>query len=1001
MEMEMEVVVVMEVEVVMEMEVLVVVLVEVVVMEMKVEVAVLLLSPGGLLDVAYLVLQEPDPLVGGDQVSLQLLEDGAGVARQVRQLAQGPGQDQAAGGLQVLEQDALLPGDVRSGVQVERSGFRGTAGKPGARIRWIGSGEERRQPLGDEEVQGRRASEVWADSSSKMLSRTVAGAALLLLLAVGPPGLRAQESPTEIAAREFLQKFDVEASHRMYQYSLASWDYNTNITEENSKKLVRGGLGGEPEGRSEEAAVWGEFYSRKSVESLKFPIHEVSDLQIKLQLISLQDRGSGALSPDKAAHLDWVLNEMSTIYSTATVCLKDKPHDCQTWNQAVMADSQDYGERLHVWEGWRREVGKKMRPLYEKYVDLKNEAAQLNGTPNTPGIQTPLSTTEKEPLYHYTRDDLRKDVGDIYRQVRALHRVLGVTGQGAGYHRTGCWVSQDRVLGVTGQGAGCNRTGCRVSQDRVLGTTGQGAGYHRTGCWVLGVTGQGAGGHRTGCWVSQDRVQGATGQGAGGHRTGQGAGGHRTGCRGPQDRILPLYEQLHAYVRSRLVEVYPDHVHPEGPLPAHLLGDMWGRFWTNLYSLSMPYPHKPDIDVSKAMVEQNWEAVRLFQEAEKFFQSVGLFKMEDDFWVKSMLTKPTDGRKVVCHPTAWDMGNGKDYRIKMCTQVNMDHFLTAHHELGHNQYQMAYQNLSYLLRDGANEGFHEAVGEIMSLSAATPGHLLALGLLPNNFTSDEETEINFLMKQALTIVATLPFSYMLEEWRWKVFQDSIPKEEWMKSWWEMKSMLELGRSVSWTKALKMVSNSTRMDAGPLLEYFKPLSDWLEKENQNRTVAGGRTSTHTSIAYAMRQYYSSQKNSTPAFTAEDVCTYKETVRVSFYFLVTEPSNPSVFISRDEVKAAVRLSRGRINDAFQLSDLTLEFDGIPATLAPPVEQPVTVWLVVYGVVMGVVVLVGAYLVISGVRSRKNKPAEVKVLNPYDLPPDGLANLAYQNEEAEQRL
>ena len=73
----------------------------------------------------------------------------------------------------------------------------------------------------------------------------------------------------------------------------------------------------------------------------------------------------------------------------------------------------------------------------------------------------------------------------------------------------------------------------------------------------------------------------------------------------------------------------------------------------------------------------------------------------------------------------------------MCTEVNMDHFLTAHHEMGHNQYQMAYRNLSYLLRDGANEGFHEAVGEIMSLSAATPKHLKALGLLPGDFVEDK------------------------------------------------------------------------------------------------------------------------------------------------------------------------------------------------------------------------------------------------------------------------
>lgn len=75
-------------------------------------------------------------------------------------------------------------------------------------------------------------------------------------------------------------------------------------------------------------------------------------------------------------------------------------------------------------------------------------------------------------------------------------------------------------------------------------------------------------------------------------------------------------------------------------------------------------------------------------------------------------------------------------RIKMCTTVKMDDFLTAHHEMGHIEYDMAYAHLDYLLRSGANEGFHEAVGEIMSLSAATPMHLKALGLLDDNFQDD-------------------------------------------------------------------------------------------------------------------------------------------------------------------------------------------------------------------------------------------------------------------------
>ncbi|KAM7424399.1 hypothetical protein PAMA_000645 [Pampus argenteus] len=687
----------------------------------------------------------------------------------------------------------------------------------------------------------------------------------------------------ETRAREFLQRFDEEATKLVYLSSLASWAYNTNITKENSDKVT------------EQGKVWGDFYATMSEESLQFPIEQISDNQIKLQLISLQDRGSGALSQDKATHLNKIMSEMSTIYSTATVCLMDDPFNCQTLEpglEHVMANSKNYFERLHVWEGWRKEVGKRMRPLYEDYVALKNEAAKLNGFEDYGAYwRYNYETIEDDSQYKYTRDELMQDVRSLYKQ------------------------------------------------------------------------------------------------------------------------ILPLYKELHAYVRARLMKVYPGHIASDGPLPAHLLGDMWGRFWTNLYPLSIPYPEKEDIDVSKTMVEKGWKELQLFKEAETFFMSVGLYEMFDNFWNNSMLVKPDDGRNVVCHPTAWDMGNRNDFRIKMCTKVNMDDFLTVHHEMGHNQYQMAYRNLSYLLRDGANEGFHEAVGEIMSLSAATPKHLLELDLLPADFVYDSGTEINFLLKQALTIVATLPFTYMLEEWRWQVFAGNITEDEWMKRWWEMKrdlvgvvepvprdetycdppalfhvsgdysfiryftrtiyqfqfqkalcdaaghigplsscditgsttagtklrNMLELGRSQSWTRALHTISGDTKMDAGPLLDYFQTLYDWLKIENQKQNnFVGWNTAVDpyseysikvrlslkaamgdkayswnanelylfkTNIAYALRQYYD-QKNETLLFTSENIRTYDETPRISFYIVATNPNSPSEYIPKGDLEAAIR-------------------------------------------------------------------------------------------------
>ncbi|XP_061669841.1 angiotensin-converting enzyme 2 isoform X1 [Syngnathoides biaculeatus] len=782
------------------------------------------------------------------------------------------------------------------------------------------------------------------------------------------------QSPVENQARDFLRKFDEEAGAHMYQYSLASWAYNTNITKENSEKL------------SIQGEIWGKFYTQRSEEAQKFPIDQIKDPQIKLQLISLQDKGAGVLEADKASHLSKILSDMSTIYSTATVCMMDDPLNCQTLEpglEHVMATSRNYSELLHVWEGWRREVGKRMRPLYQDYVRLKNEAAKLNGFEDYGAYwRYNYETIDEESPYHYTRDQLMEDVRAIYKQ------------------------------------------------------------------------------------------------------------------------ILPLYKELHAYVRAKLIKVHGGHIDERGPLPAHLLGDMWGRFWANLYPLSAPY--EGEIDVSETMVAQGWTERRLFEEAEKFFMSVGLEKMFDNFWTNSMLVKPEDGRKVVCHPTAWDMGNRKDFRIKMCTKVNMDNFLTVHHEMGHNQYQMAYRNRPYLLRDGANEGFHEAVGEIMSLSAATPKHLQGLGLLPPDFVYNNETEMNFLLKQALTIVATLPFTYMLEEWRWQVFAGNIPEDKWMERWWEMKrelvgvveplprdetycdpaalfhvsgdysfiryftrtiyqfqfqkalcqaagqadplpscditgsieagtklrNMLELGRSQSWTRALHTISGDIKMDARPLLDYFQKLYAWLKEDNMKhkRTVgwdaaidpysdyaikvrlslrmamgdeayswnSNEQYLFRASVAYALRQYYG-QKNVTLLFTADNVITYKQTPRISFYVVVTDPNNPSVYIPKEDVKAAIRLSRGRLNDAFQLDDKTLEFEGIPATLSPPAEQPVEVWLVVFGVVMGAAVLMGFVLIVSGIRERRKKSKNTGVENPYE--PDGHANRAYEDSSDEQ--
>ena len=68
-------------------------------------------------------------------------------------------------------------------------------------------------------------------------------------------------------------------------------------------------------------------------------------------------------------------------------------------------------------------------------------------------------------------------------------------------------------------------------------------------------------------------------------------------------------------------------------------------------------------------------------------------------------------------------------------EITHNHLVTLHHELGHIQYYLQYWNLPYVYRTGANPGFHEAVGDLMSLSVDTPTHLETLGLL-KDYKSD-------------------------------------------------------------------------------------------------------------------------------------------------------------------------------------------------------------------------------------------------------------------------
>jgi peptidyl-dipeptidase A len=371
------------------------------------------------------------------------------------------------------------------------------------------------------------------------------------------------------------------------------------------------------------------------------------------------------------------------------------------------------------------------------------------------------------------------------------------------------------------------------------------------------------------------------------------------------EQVKPLYLSLHAYVRWKLREKYGDLVPASGPIPAHLLGNMWAQEWENIYPLVAPKDADPGYDLTAILKARGTQPVDMVKYAERFFTSLGFAPLPKTFWERSLFVKPRD-RDVVCHASAWDIDSVDDLRIKACVEISADDFSTVHHELGHNFYQRAYDRQPFLFRGGANDGFHEAIGDTIALSV-TPGYLKKIGLL--EAVPDNSKDIGLLLYKALEKVAFLPFGLMIDKWRWQVFSGEIPPAKYNESWWKLRlqyqgiappvsrseadfdpgakyhvpantpyaryfladilqfqfhralaktagctdtlnrcsiyeskaagdrlnTMLAMGQSQPWPKALQALTGQEQMDATAILDYFAPLKKWLDEQNKGKPL----------------------------------------------------------------------------------------------------------------------------------------------------------------------
>ena len=397
-------------------------------------------------------------------------------------------------------------------------------------------------------------------------------------------------------------------------------------------------------------------------------------------------------------------------------------------------------------------------------------------------------------------------------------------------------------------------------------------------------------------------------------------------------QLQPLYQELHAYVRYKLIQKYGAAAdRPDGMIPAHLLGNMWAQEWGNIYDIVAPTDPKfssfkmYDLEgaLKKQIASADPAAAPAFtttldpssdafhtadlaagkdmaRYGERFYTSLGFAPLPDTFWQRSQFIKPRD-REVVCHASAWDVDNVNDLRIKMCIKVDADNLTTVHHEEGHNMYQRAYNKQPILFRGGANDGFHEAIGDSIAL-AITPAYLKQIGLIDE--VPPTEADIPLQLRTALDKIAFLPFGLLIDKWRWQVFSGETKPADYNKAWWSLRekyqgvapplsrseadfdpgakyhipgnvpyaryflariyqfqfykamceasgykgplnrctfygskaagdklnAMLTAGQSQPWQQTLKAMTGTDHLDAGPMLEYFQPLYDWLKQQN---------------------------------------------------------------------------------------------------------------------------------------------------------------------------
>ncbi|KAK8769963.1 hypothetical protein V5799_013572, partial [Amblyomma americanum] len=253
------------------------------------------------------------------------------------------------------------------------------------------------------------------------------------------------------------------------------------------------------------------------------------------------------------------------------------------------------------------------------------------------------------------------------------------------------------------------------------------------------------------------------------------------------EQVQPLYLELHAYVRGALRRRYGKPFQPREPIPVHLLGNPFGENWRSLADLVVP----PSLGTpGDRRQRRRGTATDIVRKAEAHYVALGFPPMPPIFWRNSVFERPDNNTAMDCHATAYDFGDGSDFRIKACLGGSETDEETALHEMGHVQYFMAYRHQRSLFRTAPLAALHEALGEAFGHAATckaaqtSDGLPVLLGKGPENLKPPARDVVARLLREALFKIVPLPWILSVEKWRYEVFLGRIPAESLASSLWD-------------------------------------------------------------------------------------------------------------------------------------------------------------------------------------------------------------------------